>query len=153
MFRSYVYNTLLYKKSGVVYQLIRYGLVSLVAFAIDFSTFHLLTNVLMINYLISNTVSFIFGLFTDYFMSRNWVFKNKKHRFERDFALFSVVGVIGLGLSNLILFMLLNYRVLNVLLKTLNGKLIKDIAKAIATFIVFFWNFTARKIFVFSSKA
>ena len=152
MYKFNINDIVISESDNVIIQFIRYGLVGAIVFIIDFSIYHLFTNILMINYLISNTISFVFALFTNYFLSRNWVFNNKNHRFGRDFTLFSIVGVIGLIFSNIILYILLDCRLLYKFIASLDYEAMKLIAKLITIFIVTFWNFIARRKFVFGIK-
>ena len=123
-------------------QLIRYLMVGGLAFAVDFGTLWLLSSGLGVHYLLSAAISFLLGLAVNYGLSVVWVFSN--HRVQdrkREFLLFAGIGVLGLGLNELGLWILsggmgLDYR----------------IAKLLTTGVVFAWNFIARKIVLFTVK-
>jgi|LSQX01.3.fsa_nt_gb putative flippase GtrA len=134
------------KNAGVFIQFLRYTIVGGIATAFDVSVYSFLIYVFDINPLIANTFSFTCGLFINYFLSRRWVFNRSLQSFKKDFALFAIIGVLGLGLSNLILFILIDNEVLSLLLSGAGDDTIEFAAKIVATFIVLFWNFFARKI-------
>ena len=127
---------------GTFVQLFRYAFVGGAAFIVDFGTLYLLTNYLGIHYLVSATISFILGLATNYILSIVWVFNNSKlqSRFW-EFVIFAIIGVIGLGLNALIMYIATDLCSIHYLL-----------SKIISTIIVFFWNFFARKIILFKAQ-
>lgn len=133
-------------------QFMRYAVVGGIASVADVSLFYLSTGVLKVNHLLANTLSFTAGLLVNYFLSREWVFKYTQHSFARDFTLFAVIGAMGLGLSNLILYMLIDQGALNGLLRFMGNDIVKLTAKLIAVFVVLFWNFIARKAIVFRTS-
>ncbi|MBQ4563015.1 MAG: GtrA family protein [Lachnospiraceae bacterium] len=89
---------------------------------------------------IAAAIGFGGGLFVNYFLSRAFVFNAQSSRAKSRTAEFlghALVGVIGLGLTELLIFL---------------GSLLSVhymIAKVAATVIVFFWNYLARKFFVY----
>ena len=127
---------------NVAIQLFRYGFVGGVAFLVDYGTMILLTEVFGLHYLHSATLSFILGLATNYALSIIWVFNqhDKSHPWA-EFLIFAGIGVIGLGLNNLILFLCTDKMGIHYM-----------ISKIIATVIGFFWNFFARKTILFQQK-
>jgi putative flippase GtrA len=135
-------------------QFLRYALVGGAAAFVDISVYTMLSSPFHINPILSNTVSFTFGLFVNYFMSRNWVFQKQSHNLAKDFLLFAVIGIMGLFLSNFILYILINRNILSLILRAIfmsgSDDFIRFTAKLIAVFIVLFWNFIARKKIVFS---
>jgi putative flippase GtrA len=148
---KYLYSTAQYiLKKGLKIQFFRYALVGGAASVADIAIYSYLTGSVMLHPILSNTVSFITGLLINYFMSRKWVFNQQTHNFRKDFSLFAVIGLIGLLLSNLILYILLDIGVLYNILFFLGDNFIKLAAKLVAVIIVLFWNFAARKRFVFS---
>ena len=146
---GYLKKILFLESSNFIVQLLRYSVVGGIAAVADISIFSVNTNILGMKAIPANTISFIAGLFLNYFLSRQWVFNQKTPNFRKDFLPFAVIGVIGLLLSNLILFVLIDKRLMYHLLYFLSESMVKTSAKIAATFIVLFWNFIARKKIVF----
>jgi putative flippase GtrA len=128
-----------HKTQNSYVQFLRYGFVSVVALVVDFGGLIILKEAAGLNYLVAATISFLLGLVVNYLLSALWVFHsskllNKKH----EIILFSLIGLVGLALTGLILWVL-----------TSKFKVYYILSKAVATFIVYFWNFGARKKYVF----
>lgn len=120
-------------------QFFRYGFVSVIALVFDFGGLILLKQVAHINYLLAATISFLAGLVVNYLLSALWVFHSSKILNKKsEIVLFSAIGLVGLGLTDLILWVL-----------TSKFKIYYILSKAIATVIVYFWNFGARKKYIF----
>lgn len=131
------------KSDAPFIQFIRYGFVGGVAFLADFSTLMLLTHYSAINTIVANSIAFSLGLTINYLLSTYWVFSvHAKQSKITEFLLFAIIGLIGLGLNDLVLYALITPLALNL-----------PIAKIGATMVVFFWNFFARKLLLFSSSA
>ncbi len=127
------------KTHTVSIQFLRYLIVGIVAFGVDFLTLYVMTDIVHVHYLISNVFGFIFGLASNYALSVKWVFANRKMEDRRkEFIAFSVIGVIGLLLNQLVMWSLTDLAALYYLY-----------SKIVATGIVFFWNFFARRYIVF----
>lgn len=148
MGKSAEYAEDLTKNSGLG-QFMKYCFVGGFASLADVSIFYTMTGILEANHILSNTLSFSIGLLVNYFLSREWVFGQQTHKFTRDFVLFAIIGVIGLCISNLILYLLIDWAILFRLFAWADTGLLKLAAKLIAVFTVLFWNFAARKRFVF----
>ena len=115
-------------------QLIRYFVVAAVGLVIDFATVIFTKEILGLHYLVAACCGFILGLIITYVLSNRFVFGTPKASQQKAFMLFALIGLAGLGILNLLMFLL-------------TGKLdINYIAsKALATIAVFMWNFIARK--------
>jgi putative flippase GtrA len=134
-------RTLLVERSDrTIVQFIRYGLVAVVALAFDFGTYALLVRGSDVHPVLAATIGFTLGLFVNYLLSILWVFKQRTRSKRVEFITFFAVGLIGLGLTDLIIW---------VLAVEMHGD--ELIAKLVATAIVFFWNFGARKMLLFKS--
>ena len=120
-------------------QFFRYAFVGGAAFAADFATLYICKEFFSMNLIVANSLAFIIGLLTNYYISISWVF-NKRiiGNSWTEFILFTVIGVIGLGLNTAILWYFTNH-----------VKIDYKISKLIATAIVYFWNFFARKFILF----
>jgi putative flippase GtrA len=123
-------------------QLFRYTFVGGFAFLVDFGTLFVLTEYFNIHYLISAGIAFILGLIVNYFLSVKWVFNSRavKNRML-EFLLFTLIGLVGLGLNELFLWVLTDILLIYYLL-----------SKIITTVIVYLWNFFARKFILFSKQ-
>lgn len=123
-------------------QLFRYTFVGGFAFLVDFATLFLLTEYCYLHYLISAGIAFIFGLIVNYLLSIKWVF-NVSVMDSRlmEFVVFTLIGIIGLGLNELFLWILTDILLIYYL-----------ISKIITAGIVYFWNFFARKVILFNKS-
>jgi len=125
-----------------VFQLLRYGFVGGVAFVADYGLLWVLTEEAGLQYLVSAAVAFVAGLTVNYLLSNLIVFRS--HRLESriaEFVVFAVIGVIGLGLNEAIMYCCSEMIGIHYML-----------SKLVSTVTVFFWNFFARKIALFSKK-
>lgn len=122
----------------LIAQIMKFGVVGVIAFVIDYGLMVLLTEAFGVNYLISATVSFAVSVTFNYFASMRYVFKHKEGMSKRrEFVIFVVLSVIGLGINDLIMW-----------LGTDLGGISYLITKLVATFIVMVWNFVTRKRFL-----
>lgn len=127
------------KTHNIKTQAFRYLVVGGFAFIVDFTIFSVLTEIFSVHYLTANVFSFLSGLMSNYFMSIRWVFatRNINNKYW-ELLLFSLVGIAGLIINQFILWFCISYFSIYVLL-----------SKVIAAIVVFFWNFFARRAFVF----
>lgn len=122
----------------LIAQLMKFGVVGVIAFIIDYGLMVLLTEAFGVNYLLSATVSFAVSVTFNYFASMRYVFRHKEGMSKRrEFVIFVVLSVIGLGINDLIMWLGTGLWGISYL-----------ITKLVATFIVMVWNFITRKIFL-----
>lgn len=135
-------KTILKEKPGsLVGQLFRYAFVGGISFVVDYGSLWLLTEKAGLPYLWSAAIAFILGLICNYLLSTAWVFgESKLKNAWAEFAAFAIIGVIGLGLNELIMFACTDGLGFHYML-----------SKIVSTGIVFFWNFLARRFLVFKS--
>jgi putative flippase GtrA len=116
--------------------------VSLVSFGVDFGALALLTEVFQVFYLVSAAFSFMLGVSVSYLLSVLWVFRTRRiPRKSVEYSLFVLVGVVGLGLNEVLLWLFTSPLGIYYLL-----------SKIIAASMVFFWNFGARKCILFRER-
>lgn len=140
----------MYQNKQIINQFFRYALVGGIASIVDISFFSASVNILGLHYLIANTLSLSSGLAVNYLLSSQWVFHIHSHK-AANFLLFSIVGITGFILSNLLLYVLVDLKVLYHLLSSTNDRLILPLAKVVVTGITLIWNFAARRKLVISS--
>lgn len=121
----------------LIKQIIRFGIVGLVATIIDFLLLFCLTDFLNIYYLVSSIISFIISLLVNYILSIKWVFDVKKKQTYREVLLFIILSTIGLLINQLILYIFTD--IFNIYY---------IFSKLVATLIVMIYNFVTRKIFI-----
>lgn len=126
------------KTQDSLIQFIRYGLVSGAALVVDFGGMILLKEVFHVNYLIAATISFVLGLIVNYLLSLVWVFERSQYSRKKEFTIFAAIGICGLGLNDVVIWLL-------------TGKLgvFYVLSKLVATLLTFLWNFSARKYLLF----
>lgn len=125
----------------ITVQLFKYFWVSLTAAVADFSLFILLFEWIGVQYIISNTVAFSAGLVVNYVFSIKFVFRNESSRSVSEFLIFSIIGLVGLAISNASLFVAIEAM-------GLGG----GVSKLFSLCATFFWNFFARKLILFNKK-
>lgn len=116
----------------------KFGVVGVIAFCIDYGLLAFLTEVFGINYLISATISFTASVVFNYIASMRYVFTHKEDLSKRkEFIIFVVLSVIGLIINNVCMWAGVELFGIHYL-----------ITKIGATAIVMVWNFVTRKIFL-----
>ena len=119
-------------------QFVKFSIVGVIAFCIDYGLFLLLSYVFGVNYLLAAAISFVVSVIFNYSASMRYVFKGRPDQTRtQQFIIFFVLSVIGLGVNQLVLW--LSVDMLGI--PAWFGKLI-------ATAIVMVFNFVTRKIFL-----
>lgn len=119
-------------------QLLRFGVVGGIAFAIDFGVLAALVELAHWNELLAAAVSFTVSVVFNYILSIFWVFDvDREKNAARNFVLFILLSIVGLGLTELIMWVMLEKLGIFYL-----------ISKIVATGIVMVYNFVTRKIFL-----
>ena len=122
----------------LIAQFMKFGIVGVIAFVIDYGVMIFLTEVFGVPYLISTTISFVVSVVFNYFASMRFVFKRKDDMSrKREFIIFIVLSICGLGIND-------------VLMRLMVDSLFIDyrLSKIVVTVVVAVWNFVTRKIFL-----
>jgi putative flippase GtrA len=105
------------ESGSTLVQLFRYGIVGGLAFAVDFAALALLVRLTGFHYLTSAARAFVLGLVTNYTISVLWVFDKRTVKSPLvEFAIFALLGVLGLGLTEVVLYALTGLLGVHVLL-------------------------------------
>ena len=119
-------------------QIVRFGVVGVIAFVVDYAVLLLLTEVVGIHYLISSAVAFVVSVAVNYVLSVAFVFETDKSRSKgQAFVLFAVMSVGGLGINQLMMWLLSDGLVIPY-----------QLSKLLATAVVMVYNFITRKLFL-----
>lgn len=125
-------------------QFIKFSIVGASITVFDFGIYTSLTRLIEFlgyYYLIANLISFSCAVTASFFLNKYWTFRNKERGIHLQYGKFLVVASIGLAGNELILFSLVHFFGVYDLL-----------AKAIATAVIWFWNFFANKHWTFKDK-
>lgn len=134
------------KPSGTLFhQLIRYALAGGAATAVTMAVYaagwRLLARLgVRGDYLIADAAGWAAGMTVNYWLSRRWVFESRRldGGRGREFLLFAVIGLAGLGWSQLGLWGLVG-----------GLRVHRDLAKVVMIGLVFAWNFMVRRALLF----
>ena len=139
-----LYRKILFENTTNLFiQLFRYTLVGGLAFVVDFGLLFFLTEYVRLHYLISATISFLAGLLVNYVISTQWIFRDSKIKNKKvEFILFGLIGVIGIILNNVIIYLFTDVVGLYYML-----------SKLVTAIIVYMWNFLGRRYFLFNAKS
>ena len=122
----------------LIAQFMKFGIVGVIAFVIDYGVMIFLTEVFGVPYLISTTISFVVSVIFNYFASMRFVFKRKDDMSRRrEFIIFIVLSVCGLGINDLLMWHMVDSLYIDYRL-----------SKIVVTVVVAVWNFVTRKIFL-----
>ena len=124
-------------KNKLLNQILKFGLVGGTAFVIDYVLLYFCTEFLHIHYLISSIISFTLSVIFNYILSIKWIFDVKKKQDVKDFVIFIILSVIGLGINSLIMYVMVEKFGVYYML-----------SKIVSTAVVMVYNFITRKIFV-----
>jgi len=137
--KSLIETLLRCKTDNSFIQLFRYTFVGGIAFIVDFGSLFIFTEIFNIYYLISAALAFLLGLTVNYSLSITWVFIKRKLRSKQfEFGVFAIIGVVGLGINEFIIWFFTDYLHFYYL-----------ISKLFSAGIVLMWNFSARKFLLF----
>ena len=125
------------KNNKLLMQILKFGVVGGTAFIIDYGIFTILSQLLGVHYLIASIISFSISVIYNYILSIKWVFDVSKKQTTKEFIIFVILSVIGLGLNSLIMYISVDLMQIH-----------EMISKIIATAIVMVYNFITRKIFI-----
>ena len=121
----------------LIRQMLRFAVVGLSAFALDYVLFVVL-HMLGMSYLIANIISYTLSTVYNFVLSMRFVFSGKSSQTRlQQFVIFLVLGFIGLGLNELYLWLLVDF-----------AHITPMVSKLIAAFLVTVFNFITRKIFL-----
>lgn len=155
-------------KKELIKEILRFLLVGGLATLVDFGIYELCRFVLFIglsnnvNLILSTSLGFIFGNIVNYILSIIFVFKGAKEdkstQTIKAFLIFTIIGVIGLGIKvlvqtggNYLMSLIIDWLFNNIFNFSYSVWvwLLDTFVYCVATLIVLIWNYVGRKIFIF----
>ena len=119
----------------------KYVVAGLVAFTVDYSVLLAATEIGGVHYLVSNVMGYTCGLLVAYTLNIWWVFRFRRfgHTTIVEFSIFFAIVIVGLAISELVIFLLVEQTALTY-----------HLAKIVSVAAVFVFNYIAKKKFLFS---
>ncbi len=121
----------------LIIQLIRFGIVGVIAMIIDVGVLALLKEVMHVDVLVASAISFSVSVVVNYILSMLWVFRSKGENKVKEFVIFVLLSIGGLLINQLIMWL---------------GTEVVDFyylaVKVFALLFVPIYNFVTRKIFL-----
>lgn len=122
----------------LIAQFLRFSIVGITAFTIDYGIMILLTELFAVPYMYSTTISFVASVIFNYFASMHFVFVRKDNiSRKREFTIFVVLSLLGLLWNDVFMWLTVEYLYMDY-----------RIAKILVAAVVSVWNFVTRKMFL-----
>ena len=125
--------------SKLLGQLMKFGVVGIVATVIDFVVLTILTETFSVHYLTSAAIGFIVSTLFNYIASMRYVFNSRfgRHEKRKELIIFILLSLVGLGLNQFFMWLFVEF-----------FSIFYIFSKVLATVLVMAWNFVSRKIFI-----
>jgi putative flippase GtrA len=122
----------------LVWEFLKFCIVGASGMVIDFGTTWLLKEKVRINKYFANSAGFILAATSNYLLNRYWTFHSENTKVVTEYFSFVLISVIGLGINNLVVYVL-----------TEKVKLNFYISKLFAVGAVTLWNFSMNYLITF----
>ena len=123
---------------NLINQIIKFGIVGVLAFLIDYVLLFVLVEYLGMYYLISSAISFTVSVVFNYICSMKFVFTRRDDiSKKKEFIVFLILSIVGLLINQAMMWIMVYKLIIYYM-----------ISKIIVTGIVMIWNFISRKIFL-----
>lgn len=123
---------------SLIYKLLKFCVVGFSGMCLDFGITWLLKEKAKVNKYLANSTGFILAATSNYFFNRIWTFHSHNQQVIIEYFSFITISLIGLGLSNLIIYLLTEKLKLNFYL-----------SKLFAIAVVTIWNFVMNYLVTF----
>lgn len=120
------------------FKIIKYALVGLSGVAVDFSATWIAKEKIKLNKYLANSIGFALAVTSNYLLNRYWTFNDFEAPIGPQYLKFIIISVVGLGLNNLFLYLLVK--------KLRTGFYF---SKLLVLVLIFLWNYTANYFYTF----
>jgi putative flippase GtrA len=122
-----------------LWKFLKFGIVGFSGLFVDFGITYVCKEWLKIQKYVSNSIGFTAAATTNYILNRVWTFQSNDPNVALEYTEFLIISLIGLGLNNLILWLIVSRLKFNFYF-----------AKLIAIGFVTIWNFLANYFITFA---
>ncbi len=117
---------------------LKFGIVGFSGLFIDYGFTFLFKEIFKVQKYIANSLGFIIAASSNYVLNRVWTFQSQNPDIAVEYSEFIIISIIGLGINNLILWLMIKHLKWNFYL-----------CKLFAIGVVTIWNFLANAFFTF----
>lgn len=128
----------------------RFALVGVLNTLIDFGVLNFLILVFGWPTVAANTISFSLAATNSYILNKFWTFGDFRKNYLSQFPSFLVVALVGLGLSNLLMWFFVDVVSFQYGAFSSTSPWWYNLVKAVSAVIVLGWNFLASKFLIFN---
>lgn len=125
----------------VFFKFLKFSIVGFSGIFVDFGITYLLKQKLNVHKYVANSTGFVFATISNYYLNRVWTFKTTQVNAIIQFEKFFIIALIGLIISNTLIYLLNEKLKLNFWL-----------SKILAIGLVSFFNFFANYIYTFAAQ-
>jgi putative flippase GtrA len=122
-----------------LWKFLKFGIVGFSGLFVDFGITYVCKEFLKIQKYIANSIGFTAAASTNYILNRVWTFQSKDPDIVIEYTEFLIISLIGLGINNFILWLIITKFKLNFYL-----------SKLFAIGVVTVWNFLANYFITFA---
>ncbi|MBS1487403.1 MAG: GtrA family protein [Bacteroidetes bacterium] len=122
-----------------IFKFLKFGLVGISGMAVDFGITYLIKEKIKANKYVANTLGFFCAATSNFLFNRLWTFESSDPAVVFQYAKFLTISIVGVMLSNAIIYLLHE-----------KWKWNFYVAKLVSIGIVLFWNFFANYFFTFN---
>lgn len=123
---------------AIILKFLKFCLIGFSGMLVDFGVTWLCKEIFKWNKYVSNSIGFVLAATNNYIWNRWWTFQSDNANIPIEYGKFFLISIIGLGLNNLVVYLLHEKLKWNFYL-----------AKLIAVGVVTVWNFTMNYRFTF----
>ncbi|MEN8225371.1 MAG: GtrA family protein [Bacteroidota bacterium] len=125
--------------TSFILKFLKFSAVGLSGLFVDYAFTYLFKEIFKVQKYVSNSIGFTIAASTNYILNRIWTFESENPDIAGEYTAFLVISIIGLGLNNLILWLIVSRFKINFYL-----------AKFFAICVVTLWNFLANLLITFN---
>jgi len=118
---------------------VKFGIVGFSGVFVDFGVTYACKEWLKIQKYVANSIGFIVAASSNYVLNRTWTFRSNNPEVAREYTEFFIISLVGLGLANLIVWLIHG-----------KGKQNFYLSKLFAIGVVTIWNFFANYYITFA---
>jgi putative flippase GtrA len=122
-----------------LWKFLKFGIVGFSGLFVDFGVTYVCKEWLKIQKYVSNSIGFTAAASTNYILNRIWTFQSQDPNIALEYTAFFIISLIGLGINNFILWLIITRFKLNFYL-----------SKLFAIGVVTVWNFLANYFITFA---